>query len=122
MNTRKIGKEKEEAALQYLSEHGYEILEQNFYTRGGEIDIIGKKDSYLVFIEVKYRSSLKNGVPEAAVTPLKQKKIICAARYYLYSRGYSEETPVRFDVLSILKKTSSEEEYRLIKNAFEAGV
>ena len=116
MNTRKIGKEKEESASRYLSNHGYEILEQNFYTRYGEIDLIGKNGSYLVFIEVKYRSSLKNGVPEAAVTPAKQRKIINAAMYYLYKKKLSTETPIRFDVLSIYK-----EEYRLIKNAFEAG-
>lgn len=114
MNTREIGKEKEESAFQYLSDHGYEILERNFYTRYGEIDLIGKEGSYLVFIEVKYRKTLRNGVPEAAVTSAKQKKIIMAARYYLYKKGLSEDTAVRFDVLSILK-----DEYRLIKNAFE---
>lgn len=116
MNTRKIGKEKEESALCYLSEHGYEILEQNFYTRYGEIDLIGKEGSYLVFIEVKYRSTVKNGVPEAAVTLQKQRKIIKAAMYYLYKKELPEDTPVRFDVLSVLGK-----EYRLIKNAFEIG-
>lgn len=116
MNTRKIGKEKEESALCYLSERGYKILEQNFYTSYGEIDLIGKEGSYLVFIEVKYRRTSKNGMPEAAVTIPKQKKIIKAARYYLYKKGLPEDTPVRFDVLSILG-----EEYRLIRNAFEIG-
>lgn len=115
MNARAIGKEKEACASSYLSEQGYEILEQNFYTRYGEIDIIGREDGYLVFIEVKYRSSSKNGVPEASVTLAKQKKILRAAEYYLYKKGIPEDTPVRFDVLSILK-----EEYRLIKNAFAA--
>lgn len=116
MNTRKIGKAKEEEALLYLSEQGYEILEQNFYTRYGEIDLIGKEGTYLVFIEVKYRNSVKNGRPEEAVTRKKQQKIIKAAMYYLYTKGFPEETPVRFDVLSVLGK-----EYRLIKNAFETG-
>lgn len=114
MNTRSIGREKEESAFQYLLNHGYQILDRNFYTRYGEIDLIGKEGSYLVFIEVKYRASLKNGAPEASVTMAKQKKIIMAARYYLYKKGYPEDTAVRFDVLSILK-----DEYRLIKNAFE---
>lgn len=114
MNTRKIGKEKEESALHYLSGHGYEILERNFYTRYGEIDIIGREGSYLVFIEVKYRKNAKNGFPEAAVTLAKQKKIIKASMYYLYCQGFSENTPVRFDVLSILGN-----DYRLIQNAFE---
>lgn len=119
MNTRKIGKEKEEAALGYLSSQGYEIVAQNFYTRYGEIDLIGKEDSYLVFIEIKYRSTEKNGVPEAAVTRGKQKKIIRAAMYYLYSRGFPVETPVRFDVLSISGKKDAPDTCRLIKNAFQ---
>lgn len=115
MNTRKIGNEKEEAALAYLSDHGYEILDRNFYTRYGEIDIIGKDGPYLVFIEVKYRSSLKRGAPEASVTLAKQKKIVKAAMYYLYRKGFPEDAPVRFDVLSIFK-----EEYKIIPNAFDA--
>jgi putative endonuclease len=116
VNKRKIGKEKEELAKAYLLERGYEILEENFYTRFGEIDLIAREGGYLVFIEVKYRSSTRTGVPEASVTPQKQRKIIKAAEYYLYKRGYSFDTPMRFDVISILK-----EEYRLIQNAFEAG-
>lgn len=113
-NKRTIGSEKEILAIEYLQEHGYTILEQNFFTRHGEIDIIAMNDNYLVFLEVKYRTSTKKGLPEEAVSPRKQHSIINAAKYYLYRHGISYDTPCRFDVIVILKDTIT-----LYKNAFD---
>ncbi|WP_297889701.1 YraN family protein, partial [Sulfurihydrogenibium sp.] len=53
MNKRSLGKEKEDIAANYLKEKGYEILERNFYTKYGEIDIIAYKDDTIVIVEVK---------------------------------------------------------------------
>ena len=113
INSRKIGSEKEQQAKQYLEQQGYQILEQNFYARGGEIDLIGKEDGYLVFIEVKYRTSSKAGHPLEVVTSSKQNKVIRTAQYYMYKNHISEETPCRFDVVAIL-----ENEITVIKDAF----
>ena len=113
-NKRTIGSEKEILAMEYLIKHGYSILEQNFFTRHGEIDIIATNDNYLVFLEVKYRTSTKKGLPEEAVSPRKQHSIINAAKYYLYRHGISYDTPCRFDVIVILKDTIT-----LYKNAFQ---
>ena len=53
-NKRTIGADKEQLAAEYLIDNGYTVLERNFRSRTGEIDIIASKDNYLVFIEVKY--------------------------------------------------------------------
>ena len=59
----KIGKLGEKLAAQYLESKGYEILERNFYCRQGEIDIIAKEKTKIIFIEVKSRTSVKYGKP-----------------------------------------------------------
>lgn len=111
---RSIGFEKEAIAKEYLEQNGYEIIEQNFYHKGGEIDIIAKKEGYLVFIEVKYRASSKQGMPEEAITWKKQQTIYYTAQYYMLRHGLSEETPCRFDVVVILG-----EKIRIIQDAFD---
>ncbi len=113
-NRRKLGEEQESLAVSYLEANGYEIIQRNFYCKAGEIDIIAKQEEYLVFIEIRFRSSVANGYPEESVTKRKQNRIIQSARYYMYKMRLSEDTPVRFDVVAILGTR-----FRLIKNAFE---
>lgn len=112
-NKRSIGSEHEQIAAEFLRKNGYNIIERNYYCRSGEIDIIAKEQKYLVFVEVKYRSSLQNGYPEEAVHFRKQRSIIRAARFYMLSHSISEDTPCRFDVVVILG-----EETKLIVDAF----
>ena len=69
-------------AAAYLKKKGYQILEANFRCRFGEIDLIARDGGYLVFIEVKYRSS-PTGDSLEAVNRRKQRKIIRVAEYYL---------------------------------------
>ena len=113
MNRREVGSRYEDTAAAYLINHGYEILCRNFRGRQGEIDLIGRDGRYLVFIEVKYRKNAESGDPAEAVTGLKQERIRYTAQYYLYSHGFGEDTPCRFDVVSILG-----DEIRLIRDAF----
>lgn len=113
MNKRQTGSQYEEKAAEYMKQQGYRILERNYRCRQGEIDIIAQDEAYLVFVEVKYRSSTEKGYPAEAVTERKQRIIRQVAAYYLYSRRLSEQTPVRFDVAAILG-----EEIQYIKNAF----
>ena len=112
-NRRKVGKCYEDLAALYLKEQGYEILERNYRDRLGEIDLIAKDGRYLVFVEVKYRRDQTSGYPEEAVGGRKQQKIRHTAAYYLYRRGYGEDMPCRFDVVSI-----EGQEISLIKDAF----
>ncbi len=80
MNTRKIGNTAEEKACEYLKNKGYKIVERNFYTKFGEIDIIAFKDGVFHFIEVK---SGKTFEPVFNITPVKLKRIIRSAEIYL---------------------------------------
>lgn len=114
-NNRSVGTIKEDVAAKYLAKNGMEILNKNYRCRYGEIDIVAKDGSYLVFTEVKYRANTKNGYPEEAVTAKKQKTIAFVANYYLMQKHLSSDTPVRFDVVAILG-----EEITHIKNAFTA--
>ena len=100
MNTRRFGIIGEKLAQGYLINKGHEILETNFYTKRGEIDIIAKKDNCIVFVEVKTRTNLKFGTPAMAVTFTKRKHIKSVAKTFLYLRrlyGYD----VRFDVVEV---------------------
>ena len=114
MNKRELGSRYEDTACKYLTEQGYIILEKNFRCKIGEIDIIGKSEGYLCFIEVKYRSSSEFGFPSEAVDNRKRRKIFYTAISYMNYRKYPPDTPCRFDIVVILK-----DRYSLIKNAFE---
>ena len=76
MDKRKEGSKYEDAAAEYLENAGYKILERNFYTHFGEIDIIAWKDGMIVFVEVKYRKSLKRGHPLEAVTKTNNREFL----------------------------------------------
>ena len=114
MNKRVVGSEYEQIIRNYLEHNGFTVLEMNFRCRQGEVDIIAKDEKYLVFVEVKYRHAAGSGYPEEAVDIRKQKRICQAARYYMYSHGMNEYTPVRFDVAGILDNNIT-----YTKNAFE---
>lgn len=113
MNRRQTGAEKERLAGAYLLSQGYDILQYNFRCRQAEIDIVAREGRYLVFVEVKWRSSLRNGAPEEAVDGRKQARILRAAMFYFARFHVPEDTPVRFDVVAI-----EGEKIRLIRNAF----
>lgn len=97
---KEMGNIGEEIASNYLQEEGYQILERNFYTRYGELDIIAKQNDEIVFIEVKTRSNYAYGDPIEAVTPIKQKHMYQTAKYYLY-KTKQEKAFVRFDVVEV---------------------
>ncbi|MBC7217652.1 MAG: YraN family protein [Candidatus Caldatribacterium sp.] len=79
-----------------------EILERNFRSPFGEIDLIARKGKILIFVEVKTRKSLTSGLPEEAVTEEKQERIRKSALFYLTQHGYDpEQTLFRFDVVAI---------------------
>jgi putative endonuclease len=115
MNKRLVGDDFENVAVSYMKKNGYDILEQNFRCRIGEIDIIAKNEGYLVFTEVKYRNDSRYGEPEYAVGIRKQQKIYSVAQVYLKKNKMSFDTPIRFDVVSILG-----DRINIIKNAFGA--
>lgn len=96
----KLGKTGEKKAGAYLKRQGYQILEYNFRTRNGEIDIIAKDGDCLVFTEVKTRTNTRYGAPAEAVSYFKQRHLWKAAQYYMMR--YDTELECRFDVIEVL--------------------
>lgn len=96
-----LGKAGEDTAAHYLTSNGYTIVERNFRTRAGEIDIIAKCKKTLIFVEVKTRTQVNFGYPAEYVTRGKQQKLLKAAVYYLHICG-ADNAPARFDVLEVL--------------------
>ncbi len=117
---RKTGELGEEVATNFLTAHGYRILERNFRCKGGEVDIIAREpyNGSLVFIEVKARRGLSYGVPQLAVTPFKQRQISKAALTWL-SKNRLHDTNARFDVIAILLHTDGQHAIDHITNAFD---
>jgi putative endonuclease len=91
----------EEVALRYLTQRGYELVERNYRTRYGELDLILRHEQILVFVEVKLRRGLGFGDPLEAVTPRKQAAIRALAERYLSDKDPDYDA-VRFDVVGIL--------------------
>ncbi len=91
----------EERACRHLDRAGFTIMERNFRTRGGEIDIIARKGDVLVFAEVRSREAPDFGTPEESVTPAKRRRIVAAARRYLAKVPPSSWREARFDVIAI---------------------
>ncbi len=77
-----VGRWGEQAAADYLSAKGYEIIARNVRTPYGEIDLIAQKDETVIFVEVKARTSKSLGPPEIAVTPRKQEHMLACAEHY----------------------------------------
>ncbi len=107
-----LGRVGEKRAVKYLKELGYEILETNFTTDIGEIDIIAKDEEYIVFVEVKTRSSINYGMPSEAVNSKKREKYKNLASLYLLKLG-NLNASCRFDVIEVIKS-----EINHIINAF----
>jgi len=112
-----FGKKSESLAAKYLKKHGYRILEQNYRTKLGEIDIIAKDKGTIVFVEVKARRSYLFGNPKFAVTPKKQRKISMVALYYL-KETKQDNAKARFDVVAV-SSIKDKPDIEIVKNAFE---
>jgi putative endonuclease len=108
------GKAAEDQAAFFLKHQGYKIVERNFSTRGGEIDIIAWEGKTLCFVEVKSRRSADFGTPAETVNRLKQRRIIRAAQLYLQKKFMTGYPACRFDVVSL----SAPHPPLLIQNAF----
>lgn len=100
-NNRKTGSHYEQLVAAYLKQQGMEILEMNFRCRSGEIDIVARDGAYLVFVEVKYRSTGACGSALEAIDARKAAQVRRIAGIYLYRHHYPDETPCRFDAAGI---------------------
>lgn len=95
---RQFGNEAEKEAARFLKKAGMKILERQYRTRFGEIDLIAKDGDEIVFVEVKARKSAVFGYPEESVTARKLEKIARVGEHYLARKG---DVPHRIDVVAI---------------------
>ena len=95
----KKGKEGENLAATFLEEKGYRIVNRNYRYKHAEIDLIVEKTDFLIFVEVKTRSSLSFGYPEEFVDEKKINKIIEGAEQYLFETNWHGN--VRYDIVSV---------------------
>jgi putative endonuclease len=110
------GKKGEALAVHYLQKNGFAILYQNWRHSRYEVDIIASKETVLHFIEVKTRSSLQFGTPEASVDTKKIKNLLKASEEFQHQHpGWKR---VQFDVLAILLGTDCTEEYFFIEDVY----
>ncbi|MCQ2348469.1 MAG: YraN family protein [Paludibacteraceae bacterium] len=108
----------ETIAANLLRQKGFTIVEQNLKVNAKEIDIIATNDEYIVFCEVKTRTSTFAGYPEESVTKEKQRNIVYAANAYL--KIHHENRKPRFDIIGILldPQTKQIQELNHIEDAF----
>lgn len=113
---KKSGNKAELEACSYLQKSGLKLLEKNFSTKAGEVDLIMQDDDMLVFIEVRYRKNADFGGAAASVTPSKQRRIIKAA--LAYQQKHAPQSSMRFDVVAIEGDNTSID---WIKSAFDGS-
>jgi putative endonuclease len=109
---REEGIKGEEEAVDRLREEGYRIIEKNYRTRFGEIDIIAEENGYLVFVEVKKRNTPAYGDPFHAINMKKRDHMVRSAMYYLKTHRCFDRK-VRFDVVGI-----DRQDVKIVKHAF----
>ncbi|PID73992.1 MAG: YraN family protein [Desulfobacterales bacterium] len=115
--SRDFGRRCEERAAAWLAEQGYEILERNYVTPLGEIDLIARDRDVTVFIEVKARRDTRFGHPKQAVNRRKQEKLRRAGLFYLKS-VQKTGCRMRFDVVAMIVPETGAPQMELIRNAF----
>ena len=111
-NCNEVGRGGEERAVRYLKKKGYRILERNYRTHGGEIDIIARFRRILCFIEVKSRKNAEYGWPEEYIHSRKQRILKKTALLFMEDAGICGDT-IRFDVVAI-----TGDDVELIEGAF----
>ena len=100
-----VGRFGEQLAARTLSETGLRILARNWRCDQGELDIVAQEGATIVFVEVKTRSTTAFGTPAEAVTPVKAARIHrLALRWLDEHRGAAGWAPIRFDVVSIVRR------------------
>jgi putative endonuclease len=115
---KRLGREGEHRAEQYLAHKGYHTLQRRFLCRGGEIDLVMRDpEGALVFVEVKARRSEGFQPIESVITSTKKARLIRAARYYITTHRIPDQ-PLRFDVVTVLHQGSRKHALRHYQNVF----
>ena len=116
----RIGREGEEAARQYLEGLGYRVLHINWRYGHYELDIVARLPDLLVVVEVKTRDRHRILEPEDAVDAAKIRRTVAAADAYVQT--FDIDLPVRFDILSLIKRSDGSYRIEHIEDAFYAPI
>ena len=93
----------ESAAAALIERAGLEVITRNYRTKAGEIDLIARDGTTLVFIEVRKRANMRFGGAHASIDWRKQQRIVRAAQHYLL--GFRTPPPCRFDAILVEGET-----------------
>ena len=111
LSYRQTGARWEKTAESFLRSHGLKLLQRNFSSRFGEIDLIMRQGDALVFVEVRFRKHVQYGTGAESVDYRKQQKLLKCAEYFLQRNTKYNQYPCRIDVVSIgLKKPNATED------------
>lgn len=102
LSTSELGRLGEDLAAGYLIGHGWSILERNWRSRSGEIDLIGLDGTTLVIVEVKTRRSTRFGLPVEAITELKARRLRLLAGAWLQSHPHPRIAGIRIDAIGVI--------------------
>ena len=117
MDTISTGKDAEDHACRYLQARGLQLVQRNYHSRRGEIDLVMQDKDSLVFVEVRYRRQSRFGSAAESIDRRKQSKLIACANHYLQAFPGIAGQPCRFDVVSI---GGNMKRIEWIRNAFDA--
>ena len=116
-----LGVDGEMAALEFLLDKGYRILEHRYRVGRWEVDLIAERDGVVAFVEVKTRSGMAHGRPAEAVVWRKRQELVMVARAWEDRNRRSDRT-LRFDVVEVLQsRNGGVVVVRHIENAFRPG-
>jgi putative endonuclease len=114
-----LAREGENLAATLLSRKSYQILQMNFHSRYGEIDIVAKFKNHLIFVEVKTRSDLERDLALETVTLKKQRRITKTALHFIEQNQEYNEYMIRFDIVLIFYHRSTDNfSYEHLEDAF----
>jgi len=111
-----LGRDAENLAWQHLQGHGLKLLQRNYHSRHGEIDLVMQDRDSVVFVEVRYRRQTRFGSAAESVDRRKQSRLIACAQHYLQMHPQTARLPCRFDVVTI----DGSDGLDWIRNAFSA--
>lgn len=113
------GHSAEQAACDYLQARGLALIERNYRTSHGEIDLIMRDAGTLVFVEVRFRRSRDFGGPAESVDRRKQAKLRASALQYLQQHRGAAKLPCRFDIVALSGGAAGQEQIEWLPNAFD---
>ncbi|MFN0060897.1 MAG: YraN family protein [Myxococcaceae bacterium] len=115
----RLGEAAEALALLHLEKKGFTLCDRNVCSKWGELDLVVQRGELVCFVEVRARTRDSYGGAAASVTWAKQRRVVRAAREYVFRRKLNSHR-LRFDVVTVQGRLG-QEQVSHIEGAFDAG-